>query len=381
MDPIGPGESRRSRLLELANLFLHLGFTSFGGPATHNARMHDEVVQRRKWLSDAQFMDLMSAANLIPGPNSTEVAIHIGALRAGGWGMVLAGTCFILPSMLLVLGLAALYVAYGSLPQAGWLLYGINPVVIAIVLQALLSLGKKTLPDFTAWGIFLAAAGLYFLNVNPLLLMLLAGGGLMLWRNAYKLRLPAASAFILPALPAIETPAQPFSLWLLFLTFLKIGSVLYGSGYVLLAFLQADFVDRLGWLTQKQLLDSVAVGQFTPGPVFTTATFIGYLLGGTPGAILATVGIFLPSFIFVALSSPLVPRLRASPWAGAFLDGVNPASLGLMTAVMIELSRAALVDLPTVLLALASAVLLLRFKLNSTWLILAGALAGWLLRY
>lgn len=308
--------------------------------------------------------------------------MHIGHVRAGWRGLVAAGACFILPAACIVLALAWAYVQYGTTPTAEWLLYGIKPVIIAIVVQALWGLTRTAVK-----GLFLAAVGvavlaLYLFGMNEIVLLL--GGGLfvMLVRNARRLRESGTAAAFLPltGITALWAPslqaATPVSLLQLFLTFLKIGSVLYGSGYVLLAFLRNDFVERLGWLTDRQLLDAVAIGQFTPGPVFTTATFIGYIVGSWPGAILATIGIFLPSFLFVALVNPLIPRLRASPWMGAFLDGVNVAALGLMAAVTWELGRAAIVDWLTVALALAAAVLLIRFKVNSAWLVLGGGLVG-----
>jgi chromate transporter len=339
--------------------------------------MHDEVVKRRQWLSDSQFLDLVGATNLIPGPNSTELAIHLGFLRAGWPGLILAGVCFVAPAMAIVLAMAWAYMRFGAAPQAEWLLYGIKPVVIAIILQALWSLGRTALK-----GPLLALVGagvlvFSFLGVHEL--VLLFGGGLvvMLLRNLR--RMPGALVLgLVPALGGLAAPAAaaPFSLTSLFLIFLKIGSVLYGSGYVLLAFLRADLVVRMGWLTDQQLLDAVAIGQVTPGPLFTTATFIGYTLGGLPGGLLATLGIFLPSFVFVALSNPLIPRLRRSAWVGALLDGVNAASLGLMAAVTLQLGRASLVDPLTLAIAALALALSLRFKLNSTWLVLGGALVG-----
>jgi len=366
----------------VAALFLRLGFTAFGGPAAHIALMHDEVVRRRKWLSEQEFLDLVGAVNIIPGPNSTEMAIHVGLRRAGWAGLIAAGLGFTLPAMLIVLTLAWAYVRYGSTPQAEWLLYGIKPVVIAIIAHALWGLGRKALKTVALAVLGAVVIALYMLGVNEIALLFAAGVLFMLFINAGRLRelrprVPVL--FPLVALPA-AVGAAPFSLPLLFLTFLKIGAVLYGSGYVLLAFLRADLVVRYAWLTDQQLLDAIAIGQITPGPLFTSATFIGYILAGIPGALLATLGIFLPSYIFVALSSPLIPRLRSSAWAGAFLDGVNAAAVGLMAAVTWQLGRASLVDPLTIVVALAALGLLLRFKLNSTWLILAGALIGFLAR-
>jgi chromate transporter len=365
---------------EVAALFLKLGTTAFGGPAAHIAMMRDEVVTRRGWMSDQAFLDLVGATNLIPGPNSTEMAIHLGYLRAGWRGLILAGVLFILPAMLIVWGLAVLYTRYGALPEASALLYGIKPVIIAVVAQALWGLFRTAVRGPALAVVGVVALVLYLLRFNEIAL-LVAGGVALLLLGALRgqLRTPAVALAALPAavpsLAALQT-AAPYSLGLLFLLFLKIGSVLYGSGYVLLAFLRNDFVNRLGWLTDQQLLDAVAVGQLTPGPVFTTATFIGYIVGGTPGALVATVGIFLPSFIFVWLLRALMDRLQASKLLRVFLDGVNVASLGLMAGVLWELTRAAVVDIPTALVAIVSAVLLIRYKINTTWLIAGGALVG-----
>jgi chromate transporter len=374
-------------LLEVATSFIRLGFTAFGGPAAHIALFHDEFVKRRGWLTDQHFLDLLGATNLIPGPNSTEMAMHIGQVRAGWRGLIVGGACFILPAALLVGILAWLYVNFGTLPAAGWLLYGIKPVVVAVIAQAIYNLGGKAAktPFLIALGIGVFV--LYLLGGNEI--ALLFGGALLalVVMNAGKLLkllrgnplalLPLASPYAAQAQVAAPlAPAVMFSLGELFLTFLKIGSVIYGSGYVLLAFLRNDFVDRLGWLTDQQLLDAVAIGQFTPGPVFTTATFVGYVLGDVPGAVLATLGIFLPGFVFVALIHPLVPRIRQSTWLSALLDGVNMAAIGLMAAVTVEIARAALVDWVTVLLAIVAGVLLIRFKINSTWLIIGGGIIG-----
>lgn len=381
----------RSSLTELAAVFLKLGCIAFGGPAAHIAMMRDEVVLRRQWLSDAEFLDLLGATNLIPGPNSTELAIHIGHRRAGFAGLITAGACFILPAMLIVLCIAWAYVRFGTLPQARGLLYGMKPVIIAIVVQALWRLGRSAVKTkFLAFAA-IAATALTFSGVNELVVLFGVGIAvaiiLSLWRSDK--RAPFGS---LPFLPlhlyhkpllgalapgvAITAAAYPFGLWPLFLFFLKVGSVLFGSGYVLLAFLRSDLVQHWHWLDEAQLLDAIAVGQFTPGPVFTTATFIGYLLGGTPAALLATLGIFLPAFVFVAISGPMVPHLRRSRVAAAFLDGVNVASLALMAVVTWELGRTAIVDTLTIVLAVLSAVLLLRWKVNSAWLVAGGALIG-----
>lgn len=364
-----------SNLAEVAKLFLKLGFTAFGGPAAHISIMHNEVVLHRKWLSDEEFLDLLGATNLIPGPNSTEMAIHIGYIRAGWLGLIATGLCFILPATLIVLVLAWLYVQYGTMPQVEWLLYGIKPVVIAIVVQALWMLGAKAFKNKALAIVGITVFAFYFLGFNEIALLFAGGLLIMLITNFQRLK-NINPALLLPLGGIALIQAIPFNLATLFLIFLKIGSVLYGSGYVLLAFLRNDFVLRLGWLTDQQLIDAIAIGQVTPGPVFTAATFIGYILGGTSGALLATLGIFLPSFVFVAISNPLIPKIRSSTWLSSLLDGVNASSLGLMAAVTIQLSFSSLIDLPTILIAAASFVLLLRYKVNSTWLIASGALIG-----
>ncbi len=375
--PVPPGT-----VAEVARLALRLGFTAFGGPAAHIAMLRDEVVTRRKWLDDAHFLDLLGATNLIPGPNSTEMVIHVGQVRAGWRGMIAGGVCFILPAALMVLALAWAYAEFGAMPAANWLLYGIKPVIIAIVLQALWGLAKTAVKGPWLAALGLAVLALYLLGFDELALLFGSGLLVMLARNFARLgRRGAAALLPIGAVPWLAQAAVPMSLAQLFLSFLKIGAVLYGSGYVLLAFMRSEFVVRLGWLSDQQLLDAIAIGQFTPGPVFTTATFVGYLVAGAPGAALATVGIFLPSFVFVAAVNPLIPLLRRSPWMGGFLDGVNVAALGLMAAVLWELGRAAVVDWPTALLAAAAAVLLFRFKINSAWLVLAGGAAGLLLRW
>jgi len=376
-------QQQQQRLKELAAVFFRLGCIAFGGPAAHIAMMDDEVVKRRQWMSREQLLDLIGVTNLLPGPNSTELAIHIGYERAGWKGLFVAGSCFILPAMTIVWILAALYVRYQTVPQVEWLLYGIKPVIIAIILQALFKLGKKAVKDapttIAAIGVIVA----YFLNVNEILLLLIAGLVVMLIKN---LRQGGTAALLLPlsgtlaqtsGTAAASTVAGPSGIQVFFF-FLKIGSVLYGSGYVLLAFLQRDLVERLGWLTSQELLDAIAIGQFTPGPVFTTATFVGYLLAGNAGAIAGTVGIFLPAFLLVGIVNPWVPALRRSRWFGAFLDGVNAASLGLMAGVVFTLGRTALVDWVTILLAVLAAISVFRFKVNSAWIVLAGGIVGFI---
>jgi chromate transporter len=384
-DPVTEAAAPRGRAGEVARLFLKLGVIGFGGPAAHIALMEDEVVRRRRWLTREQFLDLLGATNLIPGPNSTEMAIHVGFVRAGWPGLIAGGACFILPAMLITMGLAMAYSRYGRLPEAGWILYGVKPVIIAVVVQAVWGLARKAIGTPLAAATALAVLILALRGANEVALLFAAALGLPLLRgvaaagNARTLVLPgllglafAGPSALAPATAAGAGPLLPQ----LALVFLKVGSILFGSGYVLLAFLRPDLVERTGWLTDAQLLDAVAVGQFTPGPVLTTATFVGYLLARVPGAIVATVAIFLPSFVFVALSSPLIPRLRRSTWAGGFLDGANAASVALMALVTWQLGRAAIVDWVTAALALVAAGLLLATRLNSAWLVAGGALAG-----
>ncbi len=374
-------------LWTLALFFLRLGLTAFGGPAAHIAMMQQEVVERRKWLTQETFLDLLGASNLVPGPSSTELAIHIGFRLARWQGLLLAGICFILPAFLMVMAIAWAYVRFGHLPQVAGLLYGVKPVVIAVVLQALWNLGRTAIKTRFLAAVGIGAVVVAFLGINPLA-VLFGAGALVVSKewlagkekgNAAPLLLLLALIAALVALPLLfgrYAASSAVDAKSVFWVFLKFGSIVYGSGYVLLAFLRADLVARLHWLSEPQLLDAIAVGQVTPGPVFTTATFIGFVLGGPIGAVVATVGMFLPAFLFVAVSGPLVTRLRSSPLAGAFLDGVNVASLALMAAVTWELGRAALVDGVTVALALASAILLLRFRINSGWLVIGGAVLG-----
>jgi len=371
-------------LAEIALVFLKLGTVAFGGPAAHIAMMEDEFVRRRKWLSRQEFLDRLGAANLIPGPSSTELAIHIGFNQRGWQGLVVAGCCFIVPAALLVTAIAAAYVRYGSLPRVEHILYAVKPVVIAVVAQAFWNLGRSAVKSAWLAAIGLCAVVAYASHVHELVLLAAAGiaaTGPLLIR--FRTR---AAMFLFPSLAAfaVKPAVTPFGLTRLFLTFLKISSVLFGSGYVLLAFLRSDFVDRLHWLTEKQLLDAVAVGQVTPGPVFTTATFIGYVVGSSQGAavrgaVVATVAVFLPAFILVAASGPLLPRIRRSALAGAFLDGVIIGSLALMGVVAWQLGRAAIVDAITLAIALASAILLFGLRVNSAWLVIGAALVGWAL--
>jgi chromate transporter len=374
--------------LELALIFLRLGTTAFGGPAAHIALMEQEFVRRRGWLTHEEFLDMIGAANLVPGPSSTEVAIHIGLRRAGWVGLVLAGVCFILPAALLVSGFAWAYVRFGSLPSFQAALYGIKPVVVAVVAQAIWNLGRKAIDTWLKRGLIVLCGVLAWLGVSALPVLLGSGvvAGLMAVRKDHKLR------SVLPLLQLLATIAflallpvaweslrhgrpSPDALSV-FLYFLKLGSVMYGSGYVLLAFLERDLVTGWRWLTKGQLLDAVAVGQFTPGPVFTTATFIGYILAGPFGAVCATVGIFIPAFIFVAVSGKVLPKLRLSPVSSGFLDGVNAAALALMAVVLVKLGMDAVQDLAAATILVVAAVALIRFRLNSALLIAAGGLVG-----
>jgi chromate transporter len=360
---------------EVAWLFLKLGLIAFGGPAAHTAMMREELVRRRGWVTDQRFVDLMGATNLIPGPNSTELAIHLGFDRARWKGLVAAGVCFILPAALIVTGLAWAYVTYGHTPAVSGLLYGIVPAVIAIILRALIGLLRTVVKTVWLGVLVVAALVAYLLGVNELLVL---GSGAAIAAAAHFVRHPPRPKRLRVLLPAAVLFADPTGgqLWQLFLTMLKIGSVLYGSGYVLLAFLRGDFVDRLHWITQQQLIDAVSIGQVTPGPVFTTATFIGYLVAGPLGAFLATVAIFTPSFLLVGFLTRLTDRLRASAWTSALLDGVNATALALMAGVSYQLGRAAIVDWLTAAIAVVTLVLLWRTKLNSAWYIAGGALIG-----
>ncbi len=378
----------QNRLSSVIRLAFRLGCTAFGGPAAHIAMLRDEAVGRRRWLSEQYFLDLIGLTNLVPGPNSTEMVMHVGHERAGWRGLIGAGTAFILPAAVITLAFSWAYVEYGTTATGEWILRGIKPVVLAVIVQAIWNLGRTAIkgPWFATVGALIVA--LYLLGVNEVALLFggaaLAAGGQWLvttWRargsgssagSLLLLGLPGP----LPASFTVADPAVSYSLTRLFLAFLKIGAVLYGSGYVLLAFLQNEFVDDLGWLTEQQLLDAVAMGQVTPGPVFTTATFVGYIVGGFPGAIVATLGIFIPAFCFVGLLRPVLPRLHSIPWVRPLLDGVNVAAIGLMVAVSALLASDAVVDVLTAILAIVASVLLVRFRVNSAVLIVTGALIG-----
>ncbi|MBK8913695.1 MAG: chromate efflux transporter [Phycisphaerales bacterium] len=383
---------RAARLRELAAVFLRLGLTAFGGPAAHTALLETEVVHRRRWLTEQEFLDLVSAANLIPGPNSTELAIHIGLRRAGFPGLLVAGACFILPAVLLASLFGWLYVTWSYIPAFQSVLAGIKPVILAVVLHAMFRLGRAVLktPHGAVIAIAALAAGMF--AVHELLILLVAALSAPLLRRWLQRGSdgPSVAAALNPLpliglLPAAAIPAAgaassaSVGLLPLFGFFVKVGSILYGSGYVLIAYLRSDLVERWRWMSEGQLLDAVAVGQLMPGPLFSTATFIGYLLAGAPGAAVATVGIFLPAFFFVAVSAPLVPRLRRSPLTAALLDGVNAGSVALMAVAAMYLVGGALTGVTAVLLCAAAFAALLLTKWNPVWLIAGGAIAGWLL--
>jgi len=363
-------------LREVALLFLKLGILGFGGPAAHIAMMRQEVVERRRWLTEVEFLDLLGAANLIPGPSSTELAIHIGLRQCGWTGLLVAGACFILPAACMVTAIAWAYLRYHSLPEVAGLMYGIKPVVVAIVLQALWNLCRTSLKTWLVRLVAIGAMTLTAVGIHELITLLLCGAAVT------AVRVPRSPSLWVTGFVAGSalSVVQPVTLSRLFWVFAKIGALVFGSGYVLLAFLQTELVNNLHWLTATQLLDAVAVGQVTPGPVFTTATFIGYLVAGLPGAAVATVAIFLPGWILVALSGPLIPRLRRSRFASAFLDGVTAASIGLIAWALLVLVKAAVIDPLTIAIAAVSGALLFRCRVNAAWLIVGGGIVGCLLR-
>lgn len=364
---------------EVARLFVRLGVIGFGGPAAHIAMMRDEVVRRRAWLDDTEFLELVGATNLIPGPNSTELAIHLGHRRAGFRGLLVAGLCFIAPAVLIVGTLAWLYQEHGTDPAVVDLRYGVLPVIVAIVAHAVVGLGRSGVRSVVDALIAVGAMVAFLVGVHELLVLGVAGALAVAWHLRDRWRPRSLAMVGLPLVPMSADPSRSsaaVSLWRLGLVFLEIGSVLYGSGYVLLAFLQRHLVDDLGWLTGQQLLDAVAVGQFTPGPVFTTATFVGWQVHGIAGAAIATIAIFAPSFVFVGFLGRIVPWMRRRPVARAFLSGVTVASLGLMAGVLVQLADDALTDVVTVVVAAVALVVLVRTKLNSAWLVGVGVAIG-----
>ncbi len=370
-------------LYRLASLFLKLGFTAFGGPAAHIAMMEQEVVSRRKWMDRQQFLDLVGATNLIPGPNSTEMCIHVGYILKGWPGMLVSGACFILPAAGLTLGLAWLYVHYGAVPEAADLLRGIKPAILVIIAIALWRLGKKAVKSVDLGGLAAVVMVVALLGASQVLLILAAGVAGMLWLR-WRARLLSAAGlwlawFVTGQAAASQAERSAPGLLDLGLYFLKIGSVLFGSGYVLIAYLDEGLVRHHGWITESQLLDAIAIGQLTPGPVLTTATFVGFLAAGFSGATVATGAIFLPSFLFVAALNPLVPRLRNNRWTAAFLDSVNAAAVALMAAVLVQISRTAVADWRDVAVLVLAALLLLKWKLPGHWTVPVCAAAGWTL--
>ena len=373
-----------SNLKDVTKLALKLGVTAFGGPAAHIAMLRQDVVERHKWLTEQRFLDLLGITNLIPGPNSTEMVMHIGQERAGGKGLVAAGVAFIAPAALITLFFAWLYMEFGTTTQGEWVLLGVKPVVLAVVGQAIWNLGRTAIKSLALAVIGAAVLVLYLLGINELVLLIggaAMAGGMQMVRT--RITPPTAGLvlpWLVPLVARIEAETS-HSLGQLFLTFLKTGAVLYGSGYVLLAFIEGDFVDRLGWLSKQQLLDAVAVGQFTPGPVFTTATFVGYVLGGVPGAIAATIGIFLPAFMFVALAHRFLNRMMSAAWTRPLLDGVNVATIGLMAAVGISLAHDAVFDWLTAVLFAIALVLLVRYRINSALLVVGGAVISVAVNY
>ena len=382
-------EPRQVSLGEIAFVFLKLGTIAFGGPAAHLAMMEEEFVRRRHWITHAEFLDRLATANLIPGPSSTEVAIFVGQLKRGWRGLIVAGCCFIIPAAVMVSVIAWAYVRFGSLPRVEGVFYALKPAVVAIVIQALGKLARTGLRTSSLVVIAALAAVLNVVGVSPVIVLLFAGV-LSIATLSMKNRLLTVGGLpklaMSPKAMAGAFTAVAFStvfhsaLVKLFVSFLKIGSVVFGSGYVLLAFLRSEFVEHLHWLTERQLIDAVAVGQFTPGPVFTTATFIGFIVAGWAGAVVATVGIFLPGFLLVAVSGPLIPKLRKSALASTALDGVVAGSLALMAVVAWQLGKASIVDRMTMLVFVVSLVVLLRFRVNAAWVVAAAAVVGWFAR-
>jgi chromate transporter len=383
----------------LIKLFLKLGTVAFGGPAAHIAMMEEEVVNRREWVTREHFLDLIGATNLIPGPNSTEMAIHIGYIRGGLSGLIAAGLSFILPAVIITGILAWVYVRFGTIPQVIPFLFGIKPTVISVILVAVVRLGKTAAKNMQLTIIGIAVATVSLLGMNEIIALLSGGIAGIILHGIRISKNKKISCWIIPILSQLwsifenrdtkaaiaasaagTTGIVSVSLWKLGLFFLKVGSVLYGSGYVLVAFLEGGLVKDYGWLTEQQLLDAVAIGQFTPGPVLSTVTFIGYLVSGVPGAVISTIAIFLPSFVFVLILNPVIPHLRASKMMSAFLDAVNISAIGLMAAVTISLASTTLMDWRAIFIAVSAIIAGIRFKLNAAWLVLGGAFMGWILK-
>ena len=386
-------EDLKQRLVSLASVFLKLGVIGFGGPAAHIAMMEAEIVTDRQWLERSQFLDLLGATNLIPGPNSTEMAIHVGYIYGGVWGLMVAGICFLFPAIIMTTILAIIYTQFGSLPQIAPLLFGIKPAVIVVIISALYRLGKKAIKQRKFWLIFLLVIILNLLGLNEIFSLLLGGlfgmVGLILIESKAN-TIPLLVFFISNNIAQATNQSKPTpSLWQLGLFFLKIGSILFGSGYVLIAFLEGELVNQYGWLTQQQLLDAIAIGQFTPGPLLSTATFIGYLILGMPGAIVATLGICLPSFFIVLAVNPIIPKLRRSKWTAAFLDAVNVSAVAIMVVVTLNLLYQILwvptdglpVNWEAILIIILAGFALFKYKLNAAWVVLGSSIIGWGLSY
>ena len=386
-------EDLKQRLVSLASVFLKLGVIGFGGPAAHIAMMEAEIVTDRQWLERSQFLDLLGATNLIPGPNSTEMAIHVGYIYGGGWGLMVAGICFLFPAIIMTTILAIIYTQFGSLPQIAPLLFGIKPAVIVVIISALYRLGKKAIKQRKFWLIFLLVIILNLLGRNEIFSLLLGGlfgmVGLILIESKAN-TIPLLVFFISNNIAQATNQSKPTpSLWQLGLFFLKIGSILFGSGYVLIAFLEGELVNQYGWLTQQQLLDAIAIGQFTPGPLLSTATFIGYVILGMPGAIVATLGICLPSFFIVLAVNPIIPKLRRSKWTAAFLDAVNVSAVAIMVVVTLNLLYQILwvptdglpVNWEAILIIILAGFALFKYKLNAAWVVLGSSIIGWGLSY
>lgn len=372
--------AKDTALSEIAKLFLKLGLIGFGGPAVHIAMMEEEVVRKRGWMSSEHFLDLVGATNLIPGPNSTEMTMHIGHERAGNRGLVVAGLCFIIPAVIITAIFAWAYRVYGQLPQVQLFIYGIKPAIIAVVLALMITLGKKALKSIELGIIGFIAAIAVLAGFNEIL-VLFAAGLIGIIIHLIKTSTNTVYSIFPFVLLQIANPSEKLTDFKLFLIFLKIGSILYGSGYVLFAFLDAELVSK-GLLTKQQLTDAIAVGQFTPGPVFSSATFIGWQIGGIGGAIAATIGIFLPSFLFVALLNPLIPKLRKSKVMSAFLDMVNIVSIAIILSVIVEIGKITLLDWRTILIAVVSFIVTYQFKkINTAFIILGGAILGYALSF
>jgi len=371
----------KQKLKELARLFLKLGIIGFGGPAAHIAMMRDEVVVKKKWLDEEHFLDLIGATNLIPGPNSTEMAIHIGHERAGVKGLIVAGLCFILPAVLLTGCFAWLYKSYGQLPEIQPFLYGIKPAIIAIILGAIFPLAKKSFKTFQLGIIGAVVLLLSLLKFNEIALLFGAGFLALFLFSIKKNRVVKSNWIPLVFFQVAQTTLSKATNWNLFLIFLKIGSILYGSGYVLFAFLDAELVTK-GLLTRTELIDAIAVGQFTPGPVFSSVTFVGYQINGVSGALVSTLAIFLPSFVFVALLNPLVKKLRNSKLFSVFLDAVNVSSVAIIISICIQMGRDTITDWRTILIAILSLVISFYCrKINSAFIVVGGAFLGYLLMF